>query len=85
MNRFPASILSLKDRILKELQPRFAQIEATSLQNTARILDAYRKHQVSDYDFRQTTGYGYGDQGRDKLAAVWAEVFAAEAATTQAD
>ena len=80
MNRFPASLITLKNRILEELQPRFVQIEATSLQNTARILDAYRKHQVSDYDFRQTTGYGYGDQGRDKLAAVWADIFAAEAA-----
>ncbi len=78
MNRFPASLISLKDKILLELQPRFNQIEATSLQNTARILDAYRKHKVSDYDFRQTTGYGYGDQGRDKLAAVWADIFGCE-------
>ena len=80
MNRFPASLIILKNRILEELQPRFVQIEAISLQNTARILDAYRNHQVSDFDFRQTTGYGYGDQGRDKLAAVWADIFAAEAA-----
>lgn len=78
MNRFPEKLLSLKDKILQVLQPQFAQIEATALQNTARILDAYRKHQVSDYDFRQTTGYGYGDQGRDKLAAVWADVFGCE-------
>ena len=78
MNRFPERLLSLKDKILQVLQPQFDQIEATSLQNTARILDAYRKHQVSDYDFRQTTGYGYGDQGRDKLAAVWADVFGCE-------
>ena len=78
MNRFPESLISLKDKILLELQPRFNQIEATSLQNTARILDAYRNHKVSDYDFRQTTGYGYGDQGRDKLAAVWADIFGCE-------
>jgi len=78
VNRFPERLLSLKDNILQVLQPQFSQIEATSLQNTARILDAYRKHQVSDYDFRQTTGYGYGDQGRDKLAAVWADVFSCE-------
>ena len=80
MNRFPESLILLKDKILLELRPRFDQIEATALQNTARILDAYHKHKVSDYDFRQTTGYGYGDQGRDKLAAVWADIFGAEAA-----
>ena len=78
MNRFPESLILLKDKILLELRPRFDQIEATALQNTARILDAYRNHKVSDYDFRQTTGYGYGDQGRDKLAAVWADIFGAE-------
>ena len=35
---------------------------------------------MSDYDFRQTTGYGYGDGGRDKLDAVWAQIFGAPAA-----
>ena len=80
MNRFPKSIMDLKETILLQLRSQFEEIEAISLQNTARILDAYRKYKVSDYDFRQTTGYGYGDQGRDKLALVWADIFGAEAA-----
>ncbi len=80
MNRFPKKFLTLKDRLLLELRPRFDAIDAVSLQNTARILDAFRTHKVSDFDFRQTTGYGYGDLGRDKLAAIWADIFGAEAA-----
>ena len=80
MNRFSASLLNLKDQVLAKLQPRFQEIDEISLQNTARILDTFRTHKVSDYDFRQTTGYGYGDTGRDKLDVVWADIFGAEAA-----
>lgn len=80
MNRFPKPLIALKDKILHELRPRFDAIDAISLQNTARILDSFRTHKVSDFDFRQTTGYGYGDLGRDKLAAVWADVFGSESA-----
>ena len=80
MNRFSKELLTLKDQVLAELQPQFREIDAISLQNTARILDTFRNHKVSDYDFRQTTGYGYGDVGRDKLDVVWAEVFGAPSA-----
>ena len=80
MNRFPKQIIEMKDRILNQLQPQFKAIDEIALQNTARILDAFRTHKVSDNDFRQTTGYGYGDNGRDKLDRVWADIFGAPAA-----
>lgn len=80
MNRFSKELLILKDQVLAELQTRFQEIDAISLQNTARILDSFRTHKVSDNDFRQTTGYGYGDSGRDKLDAVWADIFGAPSA-----
>ena len=80
MKRFSKELLTLKDQVLTELQTRFQEIDAISLQNTARILDSFRTHKVSDNDFRQTTGYGYGDSGRDKLDAVWADIFAAPSA-----
>jgi cystathionine beta-lyase family protein involved in aluminum resistance len=80
VKRFSSELLILKEKILIQLQPQFQAIDAIALQNTARILDIFRAHKVSDYDFRQTTGYGYGDGGRDKLDAVWADVFGAPAA-----
>lgn len=80
MNRFPKPYIELKNQILEQLRPQFSAIEEISLQNTAKILDAFRTHKVSDYDFRQTTGYGYGDNGRDKLDAVWAQIFGSESA-----
>ena len=80
MKRFSAQNIALKNSILEKLAERFQMIDEIAQQNTAKILDAFRAHQVSDYDFRQTTGYGYGDNGRDKLDAVWAEIFEAPAA-----
>jgi cystathionine beta-lyase family protein involved in aluminum resistance len=80
VNRFPQTIIERKNQIIEKLSPQFKAIDEIALQNTARILDAFRQHKVSDFDFRQTTGYGYGDSGRDKLDAIWADIFGAPAA-----
>lgn len=48
-------------------------------QNFARVLDAMRRHKISENHLRDSTGYGYGDVGRDTLEQVYAEVFGAEA------
>ena len=58
----------------------FAHIDGIALQNTERVLDLFAKHQVAARHFSQTTGYGYGDIGRDTLESIYAEYFAAEAA-----
>ena len=58
----------------------FADIDAVSMQNTARVLDAFRDHRVSDAHFAPSSGYGYDDKGRDTLDRIYADVFGAEAA-----
>ena len=58
----------------------FADIDAVSMQNTARVLDAFRGHRVSDAHFAPSSGYGYDDKGRDTLDRIYADVFGAEAA-----
>lgn len=66
------------------VQPIFARLETVARENTAKVLDAFRRHQVADFHFRTTTGYGYGDSGRDKLDEVWASVFGTEKALVRA-
>ena len=44
------------------------------------VLAAFREERVSTSCFAQTTGYGYNDEGRDKLEAVYARVFGCESA-----
>lgn len=44
------------------------------------MLDSYAKHQVADFHFTPSTGYGYDDAGRDTLERIYADVFGGEAA-----
>lgn len=56
----------------------FAQIDATARHNAAKVLRAFADNRVSEPCFGISTGYGYGDLGRDVLDAVWAQVLGAE-------
>ena len=40
-------------------------IDAIAMKNQAKVMDAFRRHRVSDSHFAGTTGYGYDDVGRD--------------------
>lgn len=80
MFSFPEKLETLKTEALIMARPYFEKIDDISTQNTFNILKAFAKHQISDYHFRSTTGYGYGDAGRDKLDEVWADVFGSEKA-----
>ncbi|CDO02148.1 Methionine gamma-lyase [Oceanobacillus picturae] len=53
-------------------------IEEVRELNQKRVLDAFKKHRVSDSHFHSTSGYGYDDIGRETLEAVYAEVFGGE-------
>ena len=58
----------------------FRNIDDIALSNTARVLDTFQKHAVAVRHFSPTTGYGYGDIGRDTLEAIYADLFHTEAA-----
>ncbi len=64
----------------EKLAEKFAEFDRISFENTSRVLDAFRRHRVSDAMFAGTTGYGYDDKGRDTLDLIYADVFGAEAA-----
>lgn len=73
----------LADLVVKvdnKIQPVFKEIQEKALFNQGKVLEAFRKHRVSDYHFNPSTGYGYDDDGRDTLEKVYAEIFQAEAA-----
>lgn len=64
----------------KELADIYADLDAVSMKNTEKILDAFRRNRVSEAIFAPTSGYGYDDRGRDTLDRIYAEVMGAEAA-----
>ena len=58
--------------------PTFARIEETARHNAAKVLREFADNRVSEACFGASTGYGYGDLGRDVLDKVWAQVLGAE-------
>ena len=74
MMEFSDRLIKLSEKAEAALAPHFARIDKIAFENTARVLDAFRDHRVSDTMFLPTTGYGYGDRGRDTLDLIWADV-----------
>ncbi len=62
----------------RELEETFKKIDEQCDRNSLRVLNAFHKHQISEVHFNMTTGYGYGDIGRDTTEKVFAEVLKAE-------
>ena len=60
------------------LNARFSEFSRVAEENSRRVLAAFSGNRVSDNMFAGTTGYGYGDFGRDALDRIYAEVFGAE-------
>jgi cystathionine beta-lyase family protein involved in aluminum resistance len=73
-------VLALGQKAEEAAAPYFRRIEEISSGNTQKVLAAFQKHRVSDTFFGGTTGYGYDDQGREALDAIYADVFGGEAA-----
>lgn len=67
-------IKSCEDRV----RDKFSQIDEISYFNQSKVLDAFRKNNIAVRHFAGTTGYGYGDEGRDTLGKLFADVFKAE-------
>ncbi|HWS43235.1 MAG TPA: methionine gamma-lyase family protein [Pseudoflavonifractor sp.] len=61
-----------------DLREQFARIDAVAEENTRKVLAAFQKHRVAEGYFAGTTGYGYDDQGRDKLDEIYADLFGTE-------
>ena len=77
---FSEKIIKISREAEAALAPVFAEIDAIAYDNTARVLESYRRHRVSETMFAGTTGYGYGDTGRDVMGEIYADVFGAESA-----
>lgn len=68
----------LSDRAEKRIASRFREIEAVQRYNQQKMLAAFNRAGVSESHFAASTGYGYGDRGRDVLDQVYAYAFGAE-------
>lgn len=62
-----------------ELSPLFEKAEEIAQFNQQKVLDAFKNNRIAVRHFYPSTGYGYGDDGRDTLGRVFADAFGAEA------
>ena len=72
--------IKLIERCEEQLKDQFKIAEYTALYNQKKVLDAFKKNKVALRHFSGSTGYGYGDEGRDVLNRLVADIFGAEAA-----
>lgn len=56
----------------------YSKQEEICLFNSKKVLDAFKKENLSESDFNTTNGYGYNDTGRDKIERIFANVLGAE-------
>ena len=71
-------VRALLDSAERTLSQRFLALEETERTNFARVMDAFRAEHVAVRHFAPTTGYGYGDDGRDALERIFARIFGCE-------
>ena len=62
----------------QENETLFEEIDETALVNTEKVLTAFRECRVAERHLKGTTGYGYGDIGRETLNQVFAKTLGAE-------
>lgn len=71
-------IINLVNEEENNLKDIFDSIDTNCEKNSKKVLDAFHKYKLSETHFNLTTGYGYGDTGRDVIEKIFAEVLDAE-------
>ncbi len=64
----------------KKLVEKFKQVDSVAYFNQKKVLAAFNECEVAVRHFAGTTGYGYGDEGRDVLGKLYAKTFKTESA-----
>ena len=76
---FDGNLIKLVDDCENNAEKVFKYYENIAQVNQMKVLKAFKDKQISARHFNASTGYGYGDEGRDKLYDLCAEIFKAEA------
>jgi len=72
--------LGLYDIAIKDVQDEFEILDEVREFNQLKVLTALQDERISESHFTNSSGYGYGDIGRDSLDKVYARIFNCESA-----
>ena len=62
----------------EKLKPIFDNLDNIEFENTKKVLEAFKENKISEAHLNGTTGYGYGDIGREAIENIFAKVFKGE-------
>ncbi len=71
-------IRKLDEKAVADIAEQFERVNAVRLINQAKVLNAMRREGLAENHFSGTTGYGYGDTGREITDRIFARVFEGE-------
>lgn len=71
-------LLSLASEAENECREMFEKIDSNAEYNGQKVLKAFIDNRVSEGCLKGTTGYGYGDMGRDTIDKVFAQALGGE-------
>lgn len=71
-------ILELSEKSMEKARPYLDSIDRITEYQQLKMLKAFQNAKVSESCFTASTGYGYGDRGRDVLDSIYAEVLETE-------
>lgn len=78
MLKIKKEVMEICEESEKELYDQFKEIDIQCLKNSQKVINAFHRFQVSEAHFIETTGYGYGDLGRETIENIFADVLKGE-------
>lgn len=74
------NVIDLYEKAMKDVEPIFYKLDEIREFNQLKVLSAFQEERISEMHFTNSTGYGYGDIGRDTLDKMFAAIFKCDSA-----
>lgn len=84
MIKIDYNILELINSAEQECQDKFTEIDDIEFSNQLKVLNAFNNQDIQAHHFLGSSGYGHNDIGKEKISALFAEVFHTEDAFVSA-
>ncbi len=76
--KFDEKLQKLSQIAQKDCENAFLRVEEIKEYNQQKVLKAFIDNGVRESHFMPSTGYGYGDMGRDVIDRIYADIFGTE-------
>lgn len=71
-------VVELVNKCEKKCLEEFNKIDEMCTKNSLKVLSSFKKNEITESCFNETTGYGYNDLGRDKIECIFKDILDSE-------